>query len=86
MPCAFHWEGTDHLLSHIEENYYVPSLLNNAWNFYDNQGLSKLAQDGMYRAWFVVDKQPLTDWQTEILARDVSKLLRKYLRQQLGLA
>lgn len=86
LACAFHWEGTDHLLSHMEENYYVPGLLNNAWNFYDNQGLSKLAQDGMYRVWFSVDKQPLSDWQADILTRDVYKLLRKYLRQQLGLA
>lgn len=78
--------NTEHLLSHMTESYYVPSLLSRAHKFYNFNGLSRLAQDTINYIWFVADKQPLSDWQVSILERDVSKLLRKYLRQQLGLA
>lgn len=85
--CRYNIDGdTEHLLLHMAESYHVPSLLNNAWNFYDNQGLSRLAQGAMYHVWFTASAEPLSEWRAEVLTRDVSKLLRKYLRQQLGLA
>lgn len=73
---------TSHLLSHFEESYYVPSLLYNAYKLFG--GLCIISQDAMARLW--QSDETLSDWQAEILRRDVKALLTKYIKKQFGIA
>lgn len=76
------FDNTDHFESHFEESYYVPSLL---WNAYkENNGLCPISQDAMARLWQT--NEELSDWQANILARDVKASMTKYLKRRFGIA
>jgi hypothetical protein len=70
-----------HILSHMEESYYVPSLLVNAFKF--NNRLSMMAQDGIAR---LTSGESVSTWQAEIVSRDVKACLTAYLKHLLGIA
>jgi hypothetical protein len=72
---------TSHILSHMEESYYVPSLLVNAFKF--NNRLSMMAQDGIAR---LTSGESVSTWQAEIVSRDVKACLTAYLKHLLGIA
>jgi len=74
---------TGHLVSHFEESYYVPSLLMNAHKLYNN-AMCIISQDAMARLWQTGEE--LSDWQENILGRDVKALLTKYLKKQFEIA
>lgn len=70
---------TDHLYSHLEENYFVPSLLINALEFY---GASQATYSGLGYIWGKHDQEY---WSRHV--DDAAyRALRKYLRHRLGLA
>ena len=69
--------GTDHLLSHLEEDYFVPSLLVKAVN---PGRVCSLTSDGIARC---LDGIALDDWQASIVRQDVYKFLYEYLKTNL---
>jgi hypothetical protein len=73
--------GNDHILSHFEESYFVPSLLMNAYKF--NSRLSMLTQDGITR---LMQGDSISEWQSSLVARDVKSCLTSYLKHLLGVA
>lgn len=72
---------TSHILSHMEESYYVPSLLVNAFKF--NNRLSMMARDGIAR---LTSGESISDWQQSKVSRDVKSCLTSYLKHLLGIA
>lgn len=74
--------GNDHILGHIEESYFVPSLLANAAREFPNL-LSIIAKDTVARLWL---KLEVSDYFVSISKQQVTACLRKYLYTQLGLA
>jgi hypothetical protein len=77
---------TDHLLSHFEEKYYVPSLLTRALEYKPGR-ISWMTQDCIARIWSADPAvQKPSDWQKSIAERDITSLLKTYLRFRLGLA
>lgn len=77
-------DNQDHLLSHLEENYQVPSLLMRAVD-YNPRGLCRLSQDALARLWGE-SPEPLGTWQQDILKRDATALLSKYFKHVLQIA
>ena len=73
--------NSDHITSHMEESYFVPSLLVNAFEW--NRRLSLLAQDGIAR---LTNGESVSEWQADITARDVKACLTAYLKHCLGIA
>lgn len=73
--------NTDHILSHFRERYYVPSLLVNAFKF--NHRISLMAQDGIAR---LQAGESISDWQKEVVSRDVKSCLTAYLKHCLNIA
>lgn len=76
----------DHILSHINEKYYVPSLLANAILENKNK-LCIISQDGLSRMW--QDWKSITSldaWQREVMERDIKSCLKSYVYKRLGLA
>lgn len=80
----FVYNNTEHLLDHIAEPYYVPSLLNLANEEFPGH-LSILAGDAIARLW-ANPASELPEFQKGITREQVAKLLAKYLRFKLGLA
>lgn len=75
-------EGSqDHILSHMEESYYVPSLLVNAIAYHP---VCMLTQDGISRIWNT--NEVLDGWQRDIVTRDIKSSLTKYIKKQLDIA
>lgn len=73
--------NTDHILSHLKEPYYVPSLLYRA---VEKTGhVSTLGKDGIARLW---QGEKISEWQASIVARDVKSCLTSYLKHELGIA
>jgi hypothetical protein len=72
--------NSDHIEFHIEESYFVPSLLVNAAKF---KGMSILAKDGIARLW---QGETISAWQKDVLTRDVKSSLTAYLKHELGIA
>ena len=71
----------DHLESHLEESYYVPSLLYNA---VEKTGrASAIRKDGIQRLW---QGETVSERQAGIVARDVKSCLTKYLKAAFGIA
>lgn len=71
---------SDHIQSHIEESYYVPSMLINAFKFRD---ASMLAKGTIAQIW---EKQEVSAWQVDITSRDVKSSLTAYLKHCLNIA
>jgi hypothetical protein len=74
--------GHDHLLEHIRESYFVPSMLYNAANDFPGL-LSVITEDTVAR---LLEKTEVSDFAVSISKRQVTACLRKYLYTQLGLA
>ncbi len=72
--------GSDHLISHMEESYYVPSMLVNADKF---KGMSILARSTIAQIW---QGETTSDWQRDIMARDVKSSLTAYMKHCLNIA
>lgn len=70
----------DHFESHFEESYYVPSLLMNAIGFYP---VCLMTQDGIGRVW---NGESINDWQRDIVQRDITSSLTRYLKREFGIA
>lgn len=73
---------TDHLDSHLEEEYFVPSLLVKAINA---GRISLLSRSSLGQLW-TPGQDPLSTWQQELLTRDVVSCLVKYLKHAYKLA
>lgn len=73
--------NTEHILSHFEESYYVPSLLSNAFKY--NNRLSIMTQDGIAR---LMRGESISEWQASIVERDVKACMTSYLKHLLGVA
>lgn len=71
---------TDHILSHFEEEYYVPSLMVNAEKH--NHRFCMLSKDGIARLW---EGMEISERQRDVIARDVRSSLTSYLKHTLGL-
>jgi hypothetical protein len=71
----------DHLLSHIEESYFVPSLLMNAINA-ELGTISIIAKSVVGDIW---SGKPVDGCWKGILLQQVSKTLAKYIKQRLGM-
>jgi len=72
-----------HLLAHMEDKYYVPSLVVNAVKDI------KVSQMAMHylSACFYKDPEPHEiDWARDIAVRQISRSLTRFLRKQLGMA
>jgi len=72
--------GKDHILSHIEESYFVPSLLNRAITRFPVSMAAKA---------YISDKWAGTDngsWAAGIGKQQVQKSLYRYVKAELGLA
>lgn len=75
--------GPDHFLSHMEEQYYVPSLLYNAMKAMPNQ-VSDAMKSGVAGLWgWDGDARWL---ETEFIPDQLRNVIRRYMRRQLGLA
>lgn len=75
--------GTDHLTDHMDDDYYVPSLLFNAALASPNH-VSRLV--GHWLNEWRNGNMTADKWPREMLARDGARLIRRYLRQQFGLS
>lgn len=76
-------KDTDHLLSHMEEKYYVPSLL---WRVIETGRISPICHDLvlflMTDSWTETDNE----WIEKICRAQLVSAIRKYMHRQLGLA
>ena len=70
---------SDHLLKHMEESYYVPSLLRNAAKESD---MSPIAKSLVAEAW---EGKPIEGWAVDIVRDQVRSSLKRYLHLRLGL-
>jgi len=73
--------GSDHLLSHFKEKYYVPSLLMNAIEAFPISVVAR-SSIGYYLKYHTKECKGFDD----IAKVQVKSSLRRYLRRQLGLA
>jgi hypothetical protein len=71
--------GAGHLLSHIEEQYYVPSLLMRACRV---MGISQI---GGSAVWEMMSGGYPDDWMREIALRQAKSCLKRYMYRELGL-
>lgn len=80
-PLGESMRDRDHLVSHIEESYYVPSLLHRAVEVFP---VSRIAMHVLYGSWAgnSTDCSPFND----VVREQLRGALRKYLRRQLDLA
>lgn len=69
-----------HFSEHMDEGYYVPSLMVTA---IEEIGASNFAKDAITRGW---QGETLSEWQRDIAKRDISRAVRRYVRRQFGLA
>jgi len=77
---------TDHLLSHFDEQYYVPSLLVRAIEVFPVSQAAKWALEGL---WGVPNPAQTTGYYgfaEGVAKQQLRSSLRRYLRRQLGLA
>jgi len=72
----------DHLLSHMEEDYFVPSLLLRAVQTTGRCSLA--AESWLHYSWY--DKKNVPGYFTDIATVQLKKALVKYLKKQLGVA
>ena len=92
--CSMHEVGTGkpmgdtisdctHLLNHIKESHFVPSLLANAIESTPNK-VSTMVKSWIGEAWF--NKERILGGCGSIVQRQVASVLRVYLRRKFGLA
>jgi hypothetical protein len=73
--------NSEHIQSHLEESYYVPSLLVNAFRFTGRS--SMIGRDGISR---LMDGESIDAWQSSLVTRDVKSCLTAYLKHEFGIA
>jgi len=74
------FEDNDHIKSHLEEGYFVPSLL---WNALETMGASIACKSMVAAKWGLIEKGwPEDKW----LWDQAKRLLTRYLYRKLGLA
>lgn len=71
--------GNDHLLSHVEEKYYVPSLLVNAINEGNTSSVAK------WYAQAAMDNEPPVAYWENIALAQLKKVIFDYMAHRLGL-
>ena len=77
--------GSDHLTSHLDENYLVPSLLLRA---IESKPLCRLSMGVLGSLWGKNDL-PASDigtWEKDILLRDVPRTIAHYFKHELNIA
>jgi len=72
--------GNEHLLSHMKEKYYVPSIVVNAL---EDCGASQAAQLHLAHCFGMGER---VEWAEGIASEQIKKSITRYLRRQLGLA
>jgi hypothetical protein len=72
--------GSDHILDHIEENYFVPSMLLRAIDVFP---VSKVAKYWLSNVWNG-NNEP--EFFCDFAKKQLASSLRRYIRQQLKLA
>ena len=77
--------SADHLLSHVEEQYYVPSLLHRAAEEYGDTTMCLYAKSVIY-AWWYMGRHEEGAWLRSITKRDIERCIVKYLRHHLEIA
>lgn len=75
-------DSTDHLLAHIEEKYYVPSLLVNAMKDWSGQCTSNVAR---WYAHAAMDGEPPVAYWGHIAEAQLHKVIFDYMAHRLGL-
>jgi hypothetical protein len=78
--------GSDHLLSHLEESYFVPALLIRS---IESRPMCQFAMGALGTIWGKVpDRDPsqVSEWEREILTRDVVASIVHYYKHELNLA
>jgi len=74
-------DNTDHIESHFDEEYYVPSLLYNAVKFYP---MSIFANTVLYELWN--DESRDYSWGIDIFKSQVKSSLKKFLLREFNIA
>lgn len=74
-------EDGGHILGHIEESYYVPSLLMRAIEMYP---MCPIAMSRLGQLWGKCEGAD--KWLDDVLARDVKSSLTRYIKHAVGLA
>jgi len=77
--------GADHILSHIDDEYYVPSILNRSIN---NGCLSPMAKEYIARQWAGVPypRSRILPRRLGIEQEQIFKAVRRFCFRELGLA
>ena len=84
--CLFHKEGKptiarDHILSHLEDKYYVPSMLH---KMFDSGCLSQYALAVICEVW---NGKPIDDlYSLELVSDQIQKAIYKFCARDLGIA
>lgn len=73
---------TDHLLSHMKERYYVPSLL---WNAINEFPVSIIVHDMIIMLWNK-DERANNEWLKDITRDQIMSSLKRYMKRQLNIA
>ena len=84
--CLFHKNGKptiakDHIFSHLEDKYYVPSML---YNMFDSGYLSQYAKGVICEVW---NGKPIDDlYSLEFVEEQIQKAIYKFCARDLGIA
>ena len=78
----FPGQDASHIQSHLEEKYYVPSMLS---NMFEAGTLAPIAKDFIARTWAGQDMEH-SAFYSGIVREQIYKSVRKYCRQQVGLS
>ena len=84
--CLFHKDGKsaiakDHIFSHLEDKYYVPSML---YNMFDSGYLSQYAKGVICEVW---NGKPIDNLDSlELVEEQIQKSIYKFCARDLGLA
>jgi len=77
------WGGKDHILSHLKEKYYVPSLLVNALKAF---GASIAATQTAHALMLGQPEHAFSTRRDDFLAAQIQKCIRRYVLRQLSIA
>ena len=84
--CLFYKDGKptiakDHIFSHLEDKYYVPSML---YNMFDSGCLSQYAKGVICEVWI---GKPIDDlYYSELVEEQIQKAIYKFCARDLGIA
>ena len=75
------FSGVEHLINHMEEKYYVPSLLTLAMTFPNSAAMMSIHTKGCVHAMWHGDKKV---WAADLAVQQISKCISRYMRKQFG--